>query len=171
MPESRLSIKAAQRPLYLSNWFTYDELYLDPFEPYFMNRSQTFACIAMFESGSLNIQPASLSQVMAMSIENSIYVAAPLLSDPTNTYRDNTIKRVVGNVGKPGIAMMIPPSKKCEYFFMIVGIVLTTINLTVYPRIVSNTLPFISHLRIRKCLLTLGIAVVETPRYSFLKLQ
>jgi hypothetical protein len=110
MPESRLSIKAAQRPLYLSNWFTYDQRYLDPFEPYLMNRSQTFACIAMFESGSLNIQPATLSQVMAMSIENSIYVAAPLLSDPTNTYRDNTIKRVVGNVGKPGIAMMIPPS-------------------------------------------------------------
>lgn len=109
MPESRLSIKAAQQPLYLSNWYTNRQKYLDPEIPYVMSRSETFACIAMFESGSLNIRPSTLDHVMAMSVGNSIYVAEPLLSDPVDTHRDNTIKRVIGNVGKPGIAMLIPP--------------------------------------------------------------
>lgn len=46
---------------------------------------------------------------MAMSAGNSLYVAATLLSDPWQRAQDCRVKRIVGNVGRPGIAMMIPP--------------------------------------------------------------
>ncbi|KAE8450728.1 hypothetical protein EG329_005641 [Mollisiaceae sp. DMI_Dod_QoI] len=110
MPESRLSIKVAQQPLYLANWFADCYRHTDCVEPYVMSRQETFACIAMFESGTLNLEPRTLNHVMAMSVGNSIYVAAPLLSDPFNSYRNSTVKRIIGNVGRPGIAMLIPPS-------------------------------------------------------------
>ena len=47
---------------------------------------------------------------MAMSINNYIYAAAPLLCDPINVPHDHEIRRVVGNIGKAGIALLIPPS-------------------------------------------------------------
>lgn len=109
MSNCRMSIKVAQRPLHLSHWFIEDNNPLNAREPRSLSRPQIFACIAMFDSGSLNIRPALLEQVMAMSTENSLYVSASLLADPINTYANNTVKRIIGNVGKPGIAMMIPP--------------------------------------------------------------
>jgi hypothetical protein len=107
MPEARLDIEAAERPLYLARWF--NSVRFDSSRLCVLSRAQTFSCIAMFESGSMNIHLDILSAVMAMSVSNSIYVAAPLLSDPFNNYGQNMVKRVIGNVGKPGIAMLIPP--------------------------------------------------------------
>ncbi|KAI9804045.1 MAG: hypothetical protein M1833_000326 [Piccolia ochrophora] len=68
-----------------------------------------FACIAMFESGYYNIDPASLDNVMAMSVNNSIFVAAPLLRDPFEHDKKYQIRRIIGNIGCAGIAMLVPP--------------------------------------------------------------
>lgn len=65
----------------------------------------------MFESGSFDIDPYALKSVMAMSSGNSIYVAAPLLLDPADSTPTYQVQRIVGNVGKPGIAMMTAPQK------------------------------------------------------------
>jgi hypothetical protein len=78
------------------------------------NRSKKFACIAMLESGTHDLFPEQLSQVMAMAAGNSIYVAESLLQDPTEVDRSELpafrgIRRILGSLDRPGIAMLVPP--------------------------------------------------------------
>ena len=44
--------------------------------------SQAFAYVAIFESGTFNLDPSTLSEVFAISFGNSLYVAASLLCHP-----------------------------------------------------------------------------------------
>ncbi|KAH0593458.1 hypothetical protein MHUMG1_08595 [Metarhizium humberi] len=76
---------------------------------YQLTRPQVFSCIAMFENRSVNLDPRALEQVMAISTGNSIYVAMPLICDPFNSPGASEVKHVVGNIGRPGISLMIPP--------------------------------------------------------------
>ncbi|MCJ1230364.1 hypothetical protein MMC12_007037 [Toensbergia leucococca] len=46
---------------------------------------------------------------MAISSGNSIYIASVLLSDPAEKTSNIDIKRVIGNVGQPGIVLMVSP--------------------------------------------------------------
>jgi len=71
--------------------------------------SQAFACIAMFESGTRNIAPNALSEVFAMSSGNSLYVAGSLLCDPFERPGRAEIRRVVGNIGRAAISLLISP--------------------------------------------------------------
>ena len=77
--------------------------------PLQLSRAATFACISMFESGSFNPDPELLQKVMAISAGDSIYVAAPLLCDPAIVTKPYEIRRIVGNIGRAGIAFLIPP--------------------------------------------------------------
>lgn len=84
---------------------------LDFLGPISMNLSQGFACIAMLETGRFNLNPLQLTKVMAMSSEDSLYIATSLISDPWDTSTgDALMKRVVGNVGRAGVAFIVPPT-------------------------------------------------------------
>lgn len=74
-----------------------------------LTRAQSFACIALLESGIHNIDPSILSSVIALSSSDSIYVTAPLLCDPWETPRDDEIRRLAGNIGRAGLAMLFAP--------------------------------------------------------------
>lgn len=63
----------------------------------------------MFESGLYDVNPDSLSNVMAVSSGDSIFVAAPLLCDPSEKPLEQEIRRVLGNIGRPGIVLLVPP--------------------------------------------------------------
>lgn len=76
---------------------------------YTLSRSQVFSCIAMFENRKINIDPGILEQVMAISSGGSLYVAMPLISDPFDSVGPNEVRHITGNIGKPGISLMIPP--------------------------------------------------------------
>ena len=78
--------------------------------PYRLSRPATFACVAMFESGGFDLKPDILDRVMAVSAGDSIYVAAPVLCDPAVRTKPHEVRRIVGNVGRPGLAFLIPPS-------------------------------------------------------------
>lgn len=56
-------------------------------------------------SGLYEISPNSLSNVMAVSSGDAIFVAASLLCDPIEEPLRQEIRRVLGNVGQPGIAL------------------------------------------------------------------
>ncbi|KAJ9137738.1 Nitrate reductase (NAD(P)H) [Pleurostoma richardsiae] len=71
----------------------------------------SFACIAMFETGEFNIDPGSLQAVMALSTGDSIYVASDLVSDPSEKTDTQLVRRVLGNLGRPEIAFLVPPSR------------------------------------------------------------
>ncbi|RYP47080.1 hypothetical protein DL768_006807 [Monosporascus sp. mg162] len=81
------------------------------FSAFPMDIGKTFACIALFESGSCSVNPDSLRNVMAMATGDSIYIAAALLCDPMETPEPHEVRRIRGNIGKPGIAMLIPPKE------------------------------------------------------------
>jgi hypothetical protein len=78
-------------------------------EIHFLTLSQAFACIAMFESGTCNIDPRTLSEAFAMSSGNSLYVAGALLCDPIEETNCMEIRRVIGNIGRSGITFLISP--------------------------------------------------------------
>jgi len=74
-----------------------------------MNRERSLACIAMMQTGASNIDPSDLSDVMAMSSDNSIFVAASLLTDPHEDVQPRYIRHIIGNIGYPGLNLMTTP--------------------------------------------------------------
>lgn len=99
LPNATAAVSVLCQTLRRASWATHNSL----------SRARTFAAIAMFESGNLNIEPELLEEVMAMSSGSSIYVTAPLLCDPYDQPAPFMTKRIIGNVGRAGITMLISP--------------------------------------------------------------
>lgn len=72
-------------------------------------RARSFACIAMFETGSLNLRSQDFEGVVAISSGNSLYVSELLLCDPYAGVQPHLIRCLVGNVGKPGLSLLLLP--------------------------------------------------------------
>ena len=119
LPEATISLKIAHRPLHKASWARHAAPELAPYVSrehtastdwsWSLSLAETFACIAMFESGTYDLKPSALAHVFAMSSSNSLFVAAPLLNDPSQRDNDRVVLRVVGNIGRAGIAMLIAP--------------------------------------------------------------
>ncbi|KAH0545439.1 hypothetical protein FGG08_000440 [Glutinoglossum americanum] len=77
--------------------------------PYRLDRAGAFACITLFDSGRYNVRPDELRSVVAMSSGDSIFVGEALLCDPSEVPPAGNIKRIVGNIGRPGTAFLVPP--------------------------------------------------------------
>lgn len=73
-----------------------------------MTLEQYFQCILLFE-GSFDIGINTLRNVMAISSGNSLFIAASLLSDPHSVPSRRKISHVMGNIGRPGTVLLIPP--------------------------------------------------------------
>ena len=73
------------------------------------SQAVAFSCIIMMETGNQNLDPKQLQSVMAVSAGDSIYAAAELMSDPWSVASEVT--RAHGNVGKPGVSLLIPPPR------------------------------------------------------------
>lgn len=76
--------------------------------PVRMTLEQYFSCILLFEN-SFDITPEMLSNVMAISSGNSLFIAASLLSDPHSLPARRKISHVMGNIGRPGTVLLVPP--------------------------------------------------------------
>lgn len=74
-----------------------------------MTRQDSFACVAMFESGHLNVDPSRLTEVIALCYENSIFVAEILLRDPSIDTSTLGLAHLIGNVGHAGLVFMVSP--------------------------------------------------------------
>lgn len=120
LPGATVDIRVIKRPLYCWKWSDKsrkggrDSLSFDfPLSGYwigYLDRNITFSCVAAFESGSCDIDPDLLTGAMALSSGDSIFVAAPLLCDPMENPFEYELRRIVGNVGRPGITILVPPS-------------------------------------------------------------
>jgi len=104
--------RVAGRPLAKHQWIpqTDHDPQSSPFGVFDLTREETFACIARFEAGHFNFHSSAMKGVMAISSGNSIYVAYCLLQDPTKHDSPALVQRVVGNVGKSGMTMLVSPS-------------------------------------------------------------
>ncbi|KAL4973001.1 hypothetical protein BDW66DRAFT_169041 [Aspergillus desertorum] len=78
-----------------------------------LTRQQAFASILQFESGTLSVDVQEMDSVMAISSGNSLYIAQRLLHDPIppETLASCAVAHAIGNVGKPGIALLFAPEK------------------------------------------------------------
>ena len=130
LPEATIALKIAYKPLHQASWARHaaarevaavprgkDSAEMTKKErapqkgawSWSLSLAETFACIAMFESGTYDLDPSALEHVFAISSSNSLFVAAPLLNDPSQCHNDCAVLRVVGNIGRAGIAMLIAP--------------------------------------------------------------
>ncbi|KAI0194060.1 hypothetical protein EV127DRAFT_334323 [Xylaria flabelliformis] len=80
------------------------------FQPFQLNRPSTFSCLLLLETGNLSVSPTALPNVMAMATGDSIYIAKSLISDPSMECFTHEICQIKGSIGKPGIALMVPPN-------------------------------------------------------------
>jgi hypothetical protein len=81
--------------------------FMDPFE---LSLAQSFSCVLQFDSGVFNIPPSHMYEIMAISSGDSLFIAAPLLSDPAESRsRGPKIKHIMGNIGRAGTALLKPP--------------------------------------------------------------
>ncbi|PYI08303.1 hypothetical protein BO78DRAFT_339468 [Aspergillus sclerotiicarbonarius CBS 121057] len=76
-----------------------------------LSREHILAAILQFESGTISVDTSDLAAVLAISTGNSLFIAEQLLHDPTFTGRisSGAVSHVIGNVGKPGIALLVSP--------------------------------------------------------------
>ena len=110
IPNTTIPLRIVEWPLHIYDWISpKDEKEARNVSSNRCSRAQVFACIATFESGGFNVDPYGMSAVMAISSRNSIFVAGVLLSDPADFSSAMDIRRVVGNVGQPGITLMVSP--------------------------------------------------------------
>lgn len=79
--------------------------------PSLLPRESAFAAILQFESGTIDVEVSDLTSVLAISSGNSLFIAEEILHDPIPPAGDSpyAISHMIGNIGKPGIALLIPP--------------------------------------------------------------
>ncbi|KAH6689682.1 hypothetical protein F5X68DRAFT_204144 [Plectosphaerella plurivora] len=81
-------------------------------------RSQVFGCIAMMESGVIDLKLEHIEQVFGLSSGNSLFVLSRLVSDPGLQHKvsKTAVTRLVGNVGHPGVTLLTTalPESPCS---------------------------------------------------------
>lgn len=109
MDGASVDLAITLKPLSVANWFPGRHIFA---AQKFLRRSEAFSCITHLETGSLNLLPSSLEKVMAISSGNSIFVAASLCKDPwlDSHSQAGVVYRYVGNVGKAGVILLVPPA-------------------------------------------------------------
>lgn len=112
LPGARVDLQVTSSPLSKSRWWrTFSKRIPRPGTRVLRD---VFSCIALFETGFLDVDPAAIGEeTIAVSNANSIFVASELLLDPSAPVPPVPIERITGNIGKPGFAFLVtPPNPK-----------------------------------------------------------
>ena len=120
MDRATISLKLVNYSLAKASWLPFQWLPLEWVDPEHssstitvvaapLSRQNAFACIVNFETGDMQIAPEEFEQTIAAASENSMYVTGILLSDPFDGVPDSSIRHIVGNVGRPGISLLVAP--------------------------------------------------------------
>ena len=86
-----------------------DPLQPESFRDADLLRAVAFSCISYFDSGFMDPRPEHLTNVMAISSGDSLYVAASLVRDPAKDASLFEVHHILGNIGRSGMAFLIPP--------------------------------------------------------------
>jgi hypothetical protein len=78
-----------------------------------LSRQQVFASVLQFESGIVSVDIEEMDSVMAISTGNSLFIAQRILNDPIppDGLPSCAVAHVIGNVGKPGLALLFAPEE------------------------------------------------------------
>ena len=102
-----ISLKVVETPLNKAPWLGKQNT--SHLTPRSLARSKVLACIVHFESGILLLEPAELDQTLAIASGNSIFVIGAIMSDPFENLATSSVKRIIGNIGRTGICMLVAP--------------------------------------------------------------
>ena len=102
-----ISLKVLEAPLNEAPWLTRQSIHRTT--PLNFDRQSTLACIVHFESGTVLLGPDELDNTLAIASGNSIFVISAIVSDPFNNLAENSVKRIIGNIGRTGICMLVAP--------------------------------------------------------------
>ena len=105
LPNAEVDLAVVSRSLSQAKWAQS----LSRLPDFVMTRASAVACICMFESGELNLQPEDLEDVMAVSSSNNLYASEVLFCDPFESPPAHAFRHVIGNVGKPGLVLLLSP--------------------------------------------------------------
>ncbi|KAL1792914.1 hypothetical protein ACET3X_009421 [Alternaria dauci] len=89
-------------------WFEQAPLLSLP-QPPLLDRTESFSCIALFDSGVVDLSPEDFAHTFAVCSEDTIYVPAVVLSDPYVQIPDYEMRSITGNIGRQGISLLVPP--------------------------------------------------------------
>jgi hypothetical protein len=106
LPGACVDLRVTSQPAPGSHW---SALFRKPGISLATPIARALTVVAFFETGEIQLEPQKLEGVLALSHNNSIFVASQMLEDPTETTSKHLIKRLTGNIGKPGFALLIPP--------------------------------------------------------------
>ena len=110
-PSATMPMRISNTSLQKGNWFPKQLTISDSTQDLLssVSRAHSFACLCMLESGGIDVDPSYFERAFALSAGNSIYVAKVLLDDPTVDAPESSIVRIVGNIGVPGISVIVSP--------------------------------------------------------------
>ncbi|KAF2662593.1 hypothetical protein K491DRAFT_584819 [Lophiostoma macrostomum CBS 122681] len=111
LPSATIAIKLLElnRPLSRAHWLPKDPAKFC-LVPYDLQLPETFSCILLCESGMFDVPSSHMMDTMAISSGDSMYIAAPLLTDPMKSRSKlHKIRHVMGNIGRAGTALLQAP--------------------------------------------------------------
>lgn len=104
LPSAHIDLSVAARPLSDAQWAR-----IEGQSALTISRPEAFACVAMFDTGHINLDPTHFTDVMAISSGDTLYVSEMLLNDPCQPLTELGIRCLVGNIGRPGVALLMSP--------------------------------------------------------------
>jgi len=106
LPDATIDITILNKPIVESQWA---QSVMGSEVEFNCDRETALSCIAYFETGQSDIAPENLKDVFAMSSGDSIYISEQLLCDPWEIIAGYKFRRALGNIGRTGVTMLIPP--------------------------------------------------------------
>ena len=105
LPQAEISLTVFEKSMCLSNWAR--ALLTGTHETF--TRPISLACASLFDTGYLDLHIDDLQDVLAIASGNSIYASDFLFRDPSHPQPKHHLRHVIGNVGKPGLALLLSP--------------------------------------------------------------
>ncbi|PSN61771.1 hypothetical protein BS50DRAFT_639055 [Corynespora cassiicola Philippines] len=111
IPDATVSLKVLEMPIVNARW-NHPGLVPNskPHRRRF-KRSLALTIAAYFDSGSCDLEVSTMDNVLAVSSGDSIYIPKQIVCDPLERPRPRQLQRLLGNFGKPGVVLLIPPSE------------------------------------------------------------
>lgn len=99
LPGATIALSVMKQPLHEAKWWKFGSK--------LSGVGHALSCLALFETGSVDVNPMELQDVMAMSAGNSLFMAEYIFDDPGDSPKDRLLRRTIGNIGKPGVSFLL----------------------------------------------------------------
>ena len=108
LPQAEVDLAIFSKPLCASNWA---RALLDTTDVTPNERTVSLACVAHLDTGYLDLHVPDFDDVLAISSADSLYAPEFLFCDPCLSHSRQNLRHIVGNVGKPGLALLLSPQE------------------------------------------------------------